>query len=105
MSWRKDVQLDIELPNGEVWRIDYVWAARLIAESKYSSVEEPEKHFEERGYYIHNPEEIVYDLQGAADWDDIVEHAELVAQPYDIDYQEQWVGSDVYISIDERGEE
>lgn len=112
MSWTDDVTFDIELPNGEVWRITYAWAARLIATAKYPVIEDDspgspdyeEGHFEERWYYIKNPEEAVHDLQGAVDWPEIREHAEQIEQTDDVDYHAQWMGADVSISKDRREE-
>lgn len=113
MTWTNDVTFNIELPNGEVWQLTYAWAAHLIATAKYPVIEDDgpgspdyeDGHFDERKYYLQNPEEAVYDLQGAVDWSDIKQHAEQIEQADDVDYQEQWMGADVEIAKDERDDE
>lgn len=100
MSWTDDVTFDIELPNGEVWRITYDRVANLIAKAKYEYGND--KFWKERSYYVQNPGEAVYDLQGAVDWPEIREDAEQIEQADDVDYQEQWMGADVEISKDMR---
>jgi len=69
MSWTDEIQIRATLPNGEVWQLNYAWAARLLAEAKYP--DEGDDHFEERRYYLDNPQGAAWDLPNLVDWEDI----------------------------------
>jgi|GEM_PF-4070609 len=99
MSWTDEIQIRATLPNGEVWQLNYAWAARLLSEAKYP--DEGEEHFQERRYYLENPQEAARDLPSIVAWDDIESVAERIEGADETNYREQWMGAGLDVIGDE----
>lgn len=102
MSWTNDVVIRIELPNGEVWEIGYAWAARLLAEVKYP--EKGDDHFDERKFYLDNPDEAALDLPNMVDWNEVESVADRIDSGDEAIYHSLWMKSDLDVIHTEDGE-
>ena len=91
LSMEKSIR--VELPNGEVWKIQRKVAAKLLAQKISSSSDTDSQAI--KLLYLNNPEETAKDLT-LLDWDTFEIHAERVSEPGK-DYESLWLQAETEV--------
>ena len=83
----------VELPNGEVWKIQRKVAAKLLAQKISSSSDTDSQAI--KLLYLNNPEETAKDLT-LLEWATFKIHAERVSEP-EKDYESLWLQAETEV--------